>query len=381
MSSAIKKFFRFLSIYGLIRTIYKVYGRKRPLGSLVLKRSKNADVALIGCGQFGFATIGYFLTDRMIGRFISCYDINKDASRQFSAAFRADTVEDYDQILLDNRVRFVYIASNHCSHTEYAIRALASDKIVYVEKPISVSWEQLSALYIATKNGGADKRIYAGYNRPFSSAVQLLKRHISDVNSPISLSCFVSGHIIDDTHWYRDPSEGTRICGNAGHWIDLFVNFLAMRKVSATKFRIIYCAAKSDEPDDNFSLSLTTDLGDIFSLILTARTEPFEGINETINFQQSDVISKIDDFRSITIWKGSKILKKRFWPKDVGHRNAILQPFQMQVGREWSEVINSSIIMLAVKDLLYSGATERIIDLAEELTKLENYRELESSKE
>ena len=39
----------------------------------------------------------------------------------------------------------VYIASNHASHTEYAIKALRHGVSVYVEKPLSVNWDQFSA--------------------------------------------------------------------------------------------------------------------------------------------------------------------------------------------------------------------------------------------
>ena len=50
---------RYLSIYGLRRTLYKIAGRRR--GSLRWLRPRPArrrDIAVLGCGQYAFATIG-----------------------------------------------------------------------------------------------------------------------------------------------------------------------------------------------------------------------------------------------------------------------------------------------------------------------------------
>jgi hypothetical protein len=116
--------------------------------------------------------------------------------------------------------------------------------------------------------------------------------------------------------------------------------------------------SRDDEPDDNASISITSDRGDLFTVILTSRCEPFEGINETINLQHGETIARIDDFRRLTVWRGPRLLRKRFWPKDVGHRLAILQPFQREATREWEEVVLSTLLMLRITDMV--RARERL---------------------
>ncbi len=187
----------------------------------------------------------------------------------------------------------------------------------------------------------------------------------------MSLSCFVSGHQISSDHWYRNANEGTRVCGNAGHWIDLFVHVMGWREQQADVFHLSLRSANPAEPDDNFCLSISTDQSDIFSLMLTSRSEPFEGINETINIQHGDVICKIDDFRTAKLWKAEKFFKKRFWPKDVGHRLAILQAFDSSSTRNWDEVVRSSLLMLHVTDMVKNQRDRLSISMTDELHKLD----------
>jgi len=162
----------------------------------------------------------------------------------------------------------------------------------------------------------------------------------------LTLSCFISGHRLAATHWYRHPDEGTRICGNVGHWLDLAVHLLCWGALP-DRWQVMLAWSNAGARDDDMSISLTSERGDLINIVLTARTEPFEGINETINFQWGDVIAKIDDFRRMELWHGA--LRKVFktWPKDVGHRRAILQPFT-PAQRDWHEVELSSLLMLHI---------------------------------
>jgi len=58
----------------------------------------------------------------------------------------------------------------------------------------------------------------------------------------------------------------------------------------------------------------------------------------------------------MTVWQDSRLLRRRFWPKDVGHRRAILQPFDKEAIRDWSEVLLSSLLMLQIADMVRARA-------------------------
>ena len=357
MRDSTRKFFRFLTIYGLGRSLFKAAGRLRiALPTLTLRRPE-PDIGLIGCGQFAFATIGYFIQSAFGPRIRACYDIDPRAQQSLARAQRVSaTPASVDELLADRQLRTIYIASNHASHADYAVRALEAGLTVYVEKPIAVTEDQLVRLLRACRSAG--RRIYAGYNRPFSGAIRRLRAEMPIVpDGGITLNCFVSGHQLGEGHWYRRPEEGTRICGNVGHWLDLMVHVLSWRGLP-DRLDITLSWSCNDEPDDNASITITSDRGDLFTVILTSRCEPFEGINESINLQHGDTIAKIDDFRHLTLWRGPRLLRQRFWPKDVGHRLAILQPFQQEVTRSWEEVVLSTLLMLRITDMV--RARERL---------------------
>lgn len=372
---SVLKLWRFAWLYGPRRAVFKAAGRLRRPVPLVWRRCRSPDIAVIGCGQFAFATLGFFITRRFGRRLRWCFDSDSNAAESFARTLGvASTAEQADEAITDPETQFVYIASNHASHTEYALTALAAGKTVFVEKPVSVTRGQFAQLRASVR--GHQGAIYAGYNRPFSGAVRQLKATLPGPRGALSLACFVSGHQIGADHWYREPHEGTRICGNAGHWIDLFVHVLAWRGLP-DHYCIQLLSGAPANADDDFSLAIATDAGDIFSLMLTARTEPFEGINETINLQWEDVIAKIDDFRKMTIWQGKHLRRHRFWPKDVGHRAGALQPFANSAGtRDWREVEASTLIMLRVAEMVVAGERMADINLSQELEALDEKQEI-----
>ena len=85
----ISKVFRYSNIYGFRRTMIKAAGRLRnPIikvlyPELLIKRSKQ--VSLIGCGQFGFSTISFFLLKKKKNVLLDCYDTVN--SNSLSTAF------------------------------------------------------------------------------------------------------------------------------------------------------------------------------------------------------------------------------------------------------------------------------------------------------
>jgi predicted dehydrogenase len=365
----IRKFLRFVGIYGPMRAWYKAAGRLRLGAFLPTLRPRAADVGIIGCGQFAFATIGYFI--QTAGhRFGACFDTDSKVQADFARSLRVPMApESAAGLLRHPGLRTVYIASNHASHAAYAAQALNCGYDTYVEKPVAVSQAQFVALLKA--RAGSKARLFAGYNRPFSAALRELRALTPiDPRQGITLQCFVAGHKLEPGHWYRQPDEGTRICGNVGHWLDLMVHVLAWRGLP-DRLDISLLWADDEEPDDNVSISIRSNRADLFSVLLTSRNEPFEGINETINFQHGETSCKIDDFRQMVVWQGAEKFQRRYWPKDVGHELAILQPFSSGPGRDWHEVELSTLLMLHITDMVRQRCRSSAFSISEQWSAIE----------
>jgi hypothetical protein len=65
------------------------------------------------------------------------------------------------------------------------------------------------------------------------------------------------------------------------------------------------------------AVSLASALGDPITIRLSARSDPFEGIRDSIDFQWSEFHGHIDDFRRIVCWWDSHRRHERYWPKNV----------------------------------------------------------------
>lgn len=360
----LKKFYRFIFIYGILRTIIKAIGRKNSSFFSLLNFKRNRFISIIGTGQFGFSTILYFLWLNSKNNFLDCYDKNIKKSRKTLEFYRfKNLILDYKKIFENKQCKLIYIASNHYTHTKYAINALEKNIDVYVEKPLSVNFKQFDLIQKKIKN--SKSKIYSGYNRPHSKAIITLRKKIQ--NKPFTINCFISGHLISDDHWYRNPEEGTRICGNLGHWIDLSLHLLKSRSIPfPVNYDITVVQADNKNIDDNLSVIIKSDFGDLITITLSSRVEPFEGINESISILNGDIIAKIDDFRKMTIWQNESKKTFNYFPKDVGHKNSILQPFR-KLKRNFNEVLFSTALTLEITEMVKNNVKNKNINITDKI--------------
>ena len=369
----LRKLVRFAGIYGWQRALNKAVARTRvaaPWWELhnALVAGRPADVSVIGCGQFAFSAICFFLRKANENRFLSAFDTDRQQAESLGRCYRFRQIADTPEAVLDNpALKTLYIVSNHASHTAYAVAGLLRNVDVYVEKPVSVTRAQLVALLVALRQSSG--RLYAGYNRPYARAIRLLRERVTSAgDGAFSISYVINGHRILPDHWYRQPDEGTRICGNLSHWIDLTIHLFAWRGLPGWVDVQIACANPA-EPDDNLTVTFTTDRHDIVTMLLTSRSEPFEGISESINFQYNDLIARIDDFRRMTVWQGVSKQRWQFSPKDVGHERAVLQPFRTD-NRDWREVELSTLLMLFIRDMVLNRRMSARFEFDRELLRL-----------
>lgn len=369
-----KKILRYFFIYGFSRTIIKIAGRTNFVFlrliyfNLYFQRKKS--VSLIGAGQFGFSTISFYLQKNKGKIFLDCFDINPQNLLFISKFYGYNRIFKIDDLFNNKECKIVYIASNHSTHMEYAISCIKNGITAYVEKPLVVNYEQLKLFYKTINEQNSDVKIFLGFNRPFSSAIYKLNNYIKDKREPLSLNFFIVGHKIDESHWYHNPKEGTRICGNIAHWIDLTINLMNTRGEIPTIFNVNITFTSNTKKDDNFIISIHTNCEDIVSIFFTTRSEPFEGVNETLNLQCGSVISKIDDFRNVQIWDNEFYFKKKYFFKDVGHERAILQPFSTEFTRNFKEIEISTIIMLEISEMLINNQLSRNFDVFSILNKI-----------
>ena len=361
----------YIRLYGLRRVYFKSAGRLR-LSCLrgTFAKTNDPAVGIIGCGQFAFSTIGYYLTRHGLSPFIACFDTDIKAKQTFASFFSVtEQCESADDLINNPLVKYIYIASPHSTHADYAVRCIRAGKTVYCEKPIAVSYQQLQDIQAASVDSQA--KIYFGYNRPFSPFTKILRTKIHQLSSnsapsPMTLSCFISGHEIPSDHWYRLPDEGSRISGNLGHWIDFVFHLFGVRGLPQT-FDVSITYSPHSAYDDNLVVVISTNVGDICSLVLGSRSEPFEGITERICVLMNGLRIFIDDFVTMTLSDSQSSRQISLRRKSVGHKSCILQPFSRgnSFVREPSEVFASTMLTLYISDMVKQGLCNKTVRLSD----------------
>ena len=174
----VKKAIRYLRLYGVSRTLVKIRAQNHMKAAAVFDgprwenpRCRDAEapsrsVAIIGCGNYSFSTIAYYLARRDPLFLRSAYDTMRSRALSLCQAYNGRyAVADWKHIVDDPQVKLVYIASNHASHAEYAVACIEARKHVHIEKPNAVTHEQLDRLLAAMRQH-RDAKVFLGFNRP-----------------------------------------------------------------------------------------------------------------------------------------------------------------------------------------------------------------------
>ena len=133
------------------------------------------------------------------------------------------------EILNDPNINTVAILTRHDMHAGLVVRALQAGKHVFVEKPLAVNIDQLSAVSEALKADGCPL-IAVGYNRRFAPLAQSLIAFLVTRSEPLYMHYRINAGYIPSNHWTHDPVQGGgRIIGEACHFVDFLPFWLEPR--------------------------------------------------------------------------------------------------------------------------------------------------------
>jgi predicted dehydrogenase len=320
-------------MYGVRRTYVKVLGQyhmKRRFETLpprAARPGENQPVALLGCGNYAFSNIAFYLT-RAHGPVIgACMDVDEHRAASLAQRYGAPFYStDAMEILRSESVRHVFIASNHASHAEYAIEALRRGKDVYIEKPHVVSDDQLARLTEAMRSTRG--RVYLGFNRPVSRFGRLIRAALAAEAGPGMYNWFVAGHALEPDHWYFRSEEGGRVLGNLCHWTDF-----TLRLVPRGTHPIRIVPTRAQESDCDIAVSYVFADATVGVISFSAKGHAFEGVKERFSAQKGNCIIAMDDYRHLTIEVGAR--KGHYFNafRDHGHRTNILGALAGMQGR------------------------------------------------
>jgi predicted dehydrogenase len=306
--------------------------------------------------------VGYYLEKNHRGVLHAVLDNDANRAASFYQRYGLDYyTTDPDRFFADPEIDLVYIASDHLSHAEYAIRALELGKAVHIEKPHVVTYDQLRRLCqtMVRTNG----KVRLGYNRPRSPLGRIVNDTLAAQSGPAMMNWSVAGAPLPPDHWYYKPEEGGRVVGNMCHYIDFIYQMMPKEK----RFPIVIQPTKVDRPDENVAVTLTFGDGSLGVITFSCKGEPFEGDKERFSAHRSDCLIAMDDFHRLVIEQGTtkRVIAPFF--RDHGHDANMTESYQLvrpaggaSTAADVAYIWETGMVMLGVKDALDKGETVRI---------------------
>ena len=232
----------------------------------------------------------------------------------------ANASTDLTQLLSNDSVNTVVIATQHNLHAEQVIQAINAGKNVFVEKPLALNHRELDSIESAFNEQQGKCRVMVGYNRRFAPHVVKMKALLANVSEPKTFIMTMNAGAIPSDHWTQDPEiGGGRIIGEACHYIDL-MRFLAGSEITGFTATCMGKADGVDITEDKASITLTFKDGSFGTIHYFANGG--KGFaKERIEVFANDAVLQLDNFRKLTgfDWKGFK--KDKLMTQDKGQSN------------------------------------------------------------
>ena len=225
-----------------------------------------------------------------------------------------------DEVLADEGVNLVVVATRHDTHAGLARRALEAGKDVFVEKPLALSDEELDAvLEAAARSRG---RLTVGFNRRFSPHARAAREFFAGARAPLSILYRVNAGRVPRTHWTQDPAEGGgRIRGEVCHFVD-FMQYVTGSRVTRVYAESVASAGGAGVDEDSVMVTLKFADGSNGTIAYLAegdRALP----KERVEIYGAGRTYVVEDFRAAASYAGGRETRTRLRAQDKGQREEV----------------------------------------------------------
>ena len=256
-------------------------------------------------------------------------------------------------ILENNEINTVFIATRHDSHGDYVIRALENGKHVFVEKPLCLEPEELEKIKCICAEGCG--RLMVGYNRRFAPLAVKIKQTFG--SGPMAMNYRINSGSIPADSWIQDMEiGGGRILGEVCHFVDFLTFINGSMPVS------VYAVVMEDAGDlnDVLNVSLRFENGSIGSISYFANGD--KGLaKERVEVYSSGCTAVLDDFRVLEMYTGGKKTVKKLMGQDKGQKVEVERFIGAICGEKeevipLEEIFNTSEVTFKILESIRIGA-------------------------
>ena len=275
-------------------------------------------LGVIGAGQFAKAVLlPAFAADRNLAIEAVCTATGL-TSRKVAEVYGARyCTSDAEQILGDDSIDAVLIATRHDQHADLVIGALEAGKAVFVEKPLAISDDSLARVARTVRSLDAP-RLMVGFNRRFAPLAVRCHRLFAGRQYPLFVSYRVNAGTFPPDSWVFDPVHGGgRILGEICHFIDTiaFLTDALPKRVYAEEIRY---SLEPAHRRDSLTITLRMSDGSVGAIHYLADGDP--GLaKEYVEVFGGQRTALLDNYRTLTVHSGNRRKRQRLLNQAKGH--------------------------------------------------------------
>ena len=289
-------------------TLFNEENKKKPGNYETAKKIK---VSFLGSGNYA--------TSILIPAFKSTgVNLNSIASRSGVSGLHAgrkhgfsETTTDNMQLINDETIDAVVIATQHNSHADLVLKSIKAKKHVFVEKPLCLTLDELNDIETALSSSNI---LMIGFNRRFSPQIQKIKSLLDNVSEPKAIVITINAGKIEKDHWTQDLNiGGGRIIGEACHFVDL-LRFLIGKNITNYQIQFMDSLVK-----DTATIQLSFQDGSIGTIHYFANgSKSFP--KEKIEVFTEGRILQLNNYRKLIGYGWPGFNKMNLWQQDKGHK-------------------------------------------------------------
>jgi predicted dehydrogenase len=285
------------------------------------------------------------------------------SSRSVAERFGFDfCTSDEKDILGNDDINAVFIATRHDSHANFVIKAIEAGKNVFVEKPLCLTEAQLNTIaetYNTKYNSPKPfPLLMVGFNRRFAPLSKKLKLAVGE--GPMAMIFRINAGSIPADSWIQDPEiGGGRVIGEVCHFVDYLTFLNGSLPVS------VHATAMADplHLNDVLNISLAFRNGSIGTISYFANGDKSLA-KERLEVFAHGCTAVLDDFKSLTTYaSGRKTVKKRL-NQDKGQKDEVHAFIQAVLDGgaspiSWEEIYSTSIVSFNILESVRTGSCIR----------------------
>lgn len=275
-------------------------------------RTDTLQLGLIGAGQHATGVLLPALRKVPNCELRAVADAIGATAKHVADKFGADyCTTDCQQLLDDEQIEAIVIATRHNTHAKFTMEALRAGKAVFVEKPLVITPRQLEEVAAAVEE--SNRGLMVGFNRRFSVHARHARDFFASREGLLTMNYRVNAGPVEPDSWLLDAEVGGgRVIGEMCHFVDLLIYFAGChpQRIRATK------TGESSDPSVQVLLSFPD--GSLGTITYATGGDETTG-KERVELYGGGATVIIDDFCRTTLVRNRRRRSFRSRGQDKGH--------------------------------------------------------------